>query len=483
MTIQEDTQSLHSQKIAEIIAKQRDAFISEGYVSAETRIERINRCIDLILDNAEAINEAINSDFASRCRETTLIADVAMSVEALKNSRRHLKKWMKPEKRSTMFPLNLLGARSTVEYQPLGVIGIVAPWNFPVSMIFSPLANALAAGNRAVIKPSEYTPATSDLMAKLIGEAFDESEIAVVTGGADVGAAFTAQAFDHLIFTGATGIARHVMRAASENLVPVTLELGGKSPVIATQGVDKTVVAERIMAGKLMNAGQICLAPDYFLVPEYELEEWIDALKAAAYKFYPTMLDNADYTAVITDRHVERLNSYIEEAEQSGSRVESLAPADEHFAGNAAGKVEPRLVVNPNADSLIMNEEIFGPLMPVLGYRDVNEVIHLINGKDRPLALYIFSDSEEETRYILDRTHSGGVCLNDVIMHVTQDDLPFGGVGPSGMGVYHGFDGFKTFSNARAVYKQTKFNVAKLGGLVPPYGKATEMTLKTQLKK
>jgi len=483
MTAQQAQGSIHFDSINALVKQQKEAFVIEGFVTPEARIDRIDRCIDLLLTHSDALSEAISKDFVVRGRETNMLTDIMVSITAMKHCKKHLKRWMKPEKRGTLFPLNLFGARSKVEYQPLGVVGIVAPWNFPVNMVFAPLANVLAAGNRAIIKPSEYTPATSELLAKLIGDYFDSSEIAVVTGGAEVGAAFTAQPFDHLIFTGATGVAKHVMRAASENLVPVTLELGGKSPVIVTEGVDKKKAAERIMLGKLLNAGQICLAPDYLLVPNSELEEWIDALKVAACKLYPTMLENEDYTAVITERHVERLNGYVIEAEQQGTRVESLAPGDEYFFKNPAGKVEPRLVVDPALDSLVMSEEIFGPLLPIIGYRDMVDVIDMVNGRDRPLALYIFSESDEQIRFILDRTHSGGVCLNDVIMHVSQDDLPFGGVGPSGMGVYHGFDGFKTFSNARAIFKQSGVNIAKLTGMAPPYSKQTEFTLKWQMKK
>lgn len=466
------------------LQKQRDSYLQEGAVGATTRIDRINRAIDLLIRHADAISDALNTDFTCRPRQVNLLSDVASSVTTLKHARKHLKGWMKAEKRPTVFPLNLLGGRSRIEYQPKGVVGVVAPWNFPVAMVFQPMAGILAAGNRAMVKPSEFTPATSDLMASMIAEAFDPSEVAVFTGGPEVGQAFAGLPFDHMIFTGATGIARHIMAAASRNLVPLTLELGGKSPVIISRTADIESAVQRIMLGKTLNAGQICLAPDYLLVPEEKLEQVVDAAQRAVGAMYPTLLQNTEYTSVVNGRHYQRLNGYLEEAVNRGQRVVTLNPGNEDFIGQSGSfKIPPTLIVNPEDDLALMQEEIFGPLLPILTYSTFDETIHYINNRPRPLAAYYFGRDAAEEEAVIQRTTSGGVCVNDVLMHILQEDLPFGGIGPSGMGSYHGLEGFKTFSHAKSVYRQTSINVAKLGGMLPPYSSKTENTIKTQLKR
>ena len=471
-------------QMQQTLEAQRADFLREGAVSAETRIDRINRAMDTVLKHQDRLCEALDSDFSCRAREVTMLTDVAASIQPLKHARKHLRQWMHGEKRPTNFPLNLLGGRSRIEYQPLGVVGVISPWNFPVNLTFGPLAGILAAGNRAMVKPSEFTPATSEVMAAMVSEAFDPKEVALFTGGPEVGQAFSGLPFDHLLFTGATSVARHIMAAASRHLVPVTLELGGKSPVIISRSADLEVALERVMLGKTLNAGQICLAPDYLLVPEEKLEAVISAAGAAVERMYPTLLDNSEYTAVVNDRHYQRLTGYLQELEGRGARVEPLNPAGEDFSSQGdSRKLPPTLIPQPPEDSKVMEEEIFGPLLPIRTYEDFEETISYVNSQPRPLAAYYFGSDPVEETAVLTRTTSGGVCINDVIMHVMQEELPFGGVGPAGMGAYHGEAGFRTFSHAKAVYRQSKLNVARIGGMLPPYGPATEKTIKLQVKK
>jgi coniferyl-aldehyde dehydrogenase len=467
-----------------VLAAQREDYLAEGVVSAETRIDRLDRSIDVLIRYQDQMVDALNTDFTCRPREITLLTDVGSSISALKHSKKHLRKWMKGQKRPTIFPLNLMGGRSRIEYQPLGSVGIIAPWNFPVSMVFAPLSGALAAGNRVMIKPSEFTPATSEVLAQMIAEVYDEKEVAIFSGGPEVGAAFSNLPLDHMLFTGATSIARHIMAAAAKNLVPLTLELGGKSPVVISRSADLDVSLTRIMMGKTMNAGQICLAPDYLLVPEEKLHEVIAAAQKAVTDMYPTLLDNPQYTSVINQRHFDRLNSYLEEAQERGAKLIPINPGGEDFASQQGTlKIPPTLIPEPAEDLKVLEEEIFGPLLPIKTYKDFEETIGYINSKPRPLAAYYFGADKAEQQAIMTRTTSGGACINDVVMHVAQEDLPFGGVGPSGMGSYHGIEGFRTFSHAKSIYSQTKMNFAKLGGMLPPYGKATESTIKMQTKK
>ena len=472
------------QKMNSTLQMQRDAYLKEGIVSAETRIDRLQRGVDVLIKYNEKITDALNTDFTCRPREVTLLTDVGAGIAPMKHAIKHLRSWMKPEKRPTMFPFNLVGGRSRIEYQPLGVVGIIAPWNFPVNMVFAPLAGVLAAGNRAMIKPSEFTPATSALMAEMIAEAYDPAEIAIFDGGPEVGQAFSNLPFDHMIFTGATSIARHILTAAARNLVPVTLELGGKSPVVISRSADIEKSLGRIMTGKTLNAGQICLAPDYLLVPEEKLHEVIAAAQKAVAQMYPRILDNPQYTSVINERHFERLNGYLAEASERGQKIIPINPAKEDFSTQQGTlKIPPTLIPEPADDLKMMEEELFGPLLPIRTYNNFEETISYINSKPRPLAAYYVGDDKQEETALISRTTSGGVCINDVVMQVAQEDLPFGGVGPSGMGAYHGLKGFQTFSHAKSIYRQASINIAKLGGMLPPYGKATESTIKMQLKK
>ena len=453
--------------------RQRKAFLTEGVVGAETRIDRIDRAINILEKHGSRFGDAMAADFGHRSRDLSKQTDIDGSIEPLKYAKKHLRNWMKPERRKVMFPLGLLGARARLEFQPLGVVGCISPWNFPVQLTFGPLAGILAAGNRAMIKPSEFTVETSELMKNVFAEEFDEEEVAMFTGGPEVGSAFSRLPFDHLIFTGAMSVAKHVMKAAAENLVPVTLELGGKSPVIIGRSADLKLAANNIMAGKTMNAGQICLSPDYVYLPEESRDEFVEHARSCIARMFPTIKDNPDYTSIVNAHHFERLQGYLEDASAKGAKLVELNPAAEDFSQQEHRRIPPTLALDPSEDMQLMQDEIFGPILPVKQYNDLSEALDHVNSKDRPLGLYYFgADKAEETR-VLTQTTSGGVTVNDVIMHVGQEDLPFGGVGPSGMGSYHGHDGFKNFSHSKSIFTTSKV-ISKLAATMrPPYKKAS----------
>jgi len=468
----------------EILAKQRNAQLKDGAPSAEIRIDRLNRCIGLLVDRRRDIEAALSSDFGARSPVVTAFADVASSIGPLKHARDNVRRWMKTERRrTTPRILGFLGARAEIRHQPKGVVGVISPWNFPVNLTFGPLAGVLSAGNRAMIKPSETTPVTSELLKQMFASAFDESEIAVVTGGPEVGQAFSALAFDHMIFTGATSIGRHVMRAAAENLVPVTLELGGKSPVIVSRSADMAVAAARIMNGKTLNAGQICLAPDYVLAPADRLGDFVAEAKTSVGRMFPSIRESPDYTAVVSDRHYSRLMGYLDDARAKGAEIVEINPAGEDLRQQPHRRIAPTLILNPTDDMKVMQEEIFGPLLPVKAYGDVQEAVDYINAHDRPLGLYYFGSDDAERDRVVNGTTSGGVTVNDVVMHVAQEELPFGGIGPAGMGAYHGHDGFREFSHRKSIYHQIKWDLAPLRMLRPPYGAGLAKYLSMQIKR
>ncbi|MEQ1753065.1 MAG: coniferyl aldehyde dehydrogenase [Micropepsaceae bacterium] len=474
------------QGMKDLLDKQRAAYLNDGPPSIEVRIDRINRCIALLVDHQDDIADALNRDFGNRAPQMSKFTDVAGSIGPLKHARDNLKKWMKTERRATSPAiLGWFGAKAEVQYQPLGVIGVISPWNFPVNLTFTPLAGILAAGNRCMIKPSEFTPATSDLMARMFKKSFSEAEIAVCVGGPDVGEAFSRLAFDHLLFTGATSIAYHVMRAAAENLVPLTLELGGKSPVIVGPSANMDIAAARIMNGKTLNAGQICLAPDYVMVPEGRRDEFVNKASDVVSKMFPTIKDNPDYTSVVNQRHYDRLNAYIDDAKAKGATVVQVNPAKEDLRQQPHHKIAPTFILDPTDDMKVMQDEIFGPILPVKTYKSVDDAIGYVNSKDRPLGLYYFGEDVAEKEKVLTRTTSGGVTVNDTIMHVAMEDLPFGGVGPSGMGSYHGLDGFRQFSHRKAVYSQptSNFLEKQLRNIRPPYGEAIIKQLTGAIKR
>ncbi len=465
-----------------ILARQRAAFTAELPVSAAIRKDRLQRALAIVLGSRDRLCAAMSEDFGHRSTELSLMTDIMASAKPIKHAIKRLDGWMKPEKRPLDFPLGLLGAKARVEFQPKGIVGIISPWNFPVNLTIAPLAGVLAAGNRAMIKPSEFTPVTSALMKELFAAAFDEAEIAVVTGGAEAGKAFSELAFDHLVFTGGTGIGRHVMAAAAKNLVPLTLELGGKSPTIIGRSADVAKATERVAMGKLMNAGQICLAPDYMLVPQEMEGEIVAGLQAATARMYPTMLANPDYTSVLGARHRERLEAHVADARAKGAEVVVVNPGNEDFTKQNTNKMPLHIIRGATDEMTVMQDEIFGPLLPIRTYATIDGAIAEVNGRDRPLGLYFFGqDKAEETR-VLDRTISGGVTVNDVIFHISAEELPFGGIGPAGMGSYHGHDGFKEFSHKKSVYTQPKLDIAGLAGFKPPYGDKTRKALARELK-
>lgn len=465
-----------------ILHLQRAAHTAGRPEPTALRKDRIKRAMALLREHGETLCKTMSADFGNRSPHQSMMTDIAGTVGFGKYCLKNIDGWAKPEKRKVQFPLGLLGAKAEVRYEPKGVIGILSPWNFPVNLTFGPLMQVFAAGNRAMIKPSEFTERTSLLMKELVEEYFTPDEVAVFTGGPEVAHAFSGLPFDHLVFTGSTATGRKVMEAAAANLVPVTLELGGKSPVILGRSADFEKAGERIALGKMMNAGQICLAPDYLYVPEEREDGAIAAIELGVRNMYPSLLANDDYASVVTDRHFDRLQSMVADAREKGAEVIEINPAGEDFSNTNSRKMPLTLLRNVTDDMQAMQEEIFGPVLPVKTYSKVGEAIDYVNTHDRPLGLYYFGDDKSERETVLTRTISGGVTVNDVIFHVSMEDLPFGGVGPSGMGSYHGIEGFREFSHARSVYSQPKIDVAGLAGMKPPYGKATEKAAKTMMK-
>ena len=455
-------------KIQLIIDTQKNAQLAEGSPSLRLRIDRINRLIALLGDNQDAIIEALNADYGNRSHAGSMMTDIYATISSLKANRNKIAKWMKRSSRASSFPFNLLGGRASIKYQPIGVVGNVVPWNFPFNLAFTPLGSIFAAGNRCVIKPSEYTPHCATLMKQLVEQYFDVTELAVVTGGPKTGEIFTSMPFDHLLFTGSTTIAPHVIRGSAENIVPLTLELGGKSPVIISQSANMKQTADRIMLAKTLNAGQICLAPDYIMLPEDQKENFAALAADSIRTMFPTLKDNQDYTSIINERHYDRLKNYLTDAKKKGAELVEINPADESFAQQEHYKIPPTLVFNPTDKMKLMQEEIFGPILPIKTYQTVNEAIDYVNAHDRPLGLYYFGSDKNEENEVVTRTISGGVTINDLLVHATQEGLPFGGVGASGMGVYNGIEGFKNFSHAKPIYRQTPIEKA-LKMMRPPY--------------
>jgi coniferyl-aldehyde dehydrogenase len=466
-----------------VLEAQKKFFIEEGSPSIELRIDRLNRLKSLIMNNRYDFVDALNEDYGNRSNNISLLSDAYGIIPDINNAIKNIRKWNKIDKRSSNFPFGLFGAKSYVKYEPIGTVGMISPWNFPVNLSFKPLAAIFAAGNQVMHKPSELTPITASLIKDLCDKAYDENEFATFLGGPKTGEAFTKLHFDHLLYTGSGSIGKQVMKSASQNLVPVTLELGGKSPVIIGNSADIKVSAKRIMFGKTLNAGQICLAPDYVIVHKEKKDEFISEVENVINEYYPTIKDNDDYSSIINERHFERINSLIEDAREKGADINQINPSNEDFSQQEFFKIPPTIVTNTSDDMKIMNEEIFGPVLPVLEYENLNDALTTINSKDRPLGLYYFGNDAKEENTIMSNTSSGGVTINNVVGHIQQKDLPFGGVGPSGMGRYQSFDGFKNFSNPRSFYKDVGFKFDKLfDGIRPPYTKSIEKLLKGLLK-
>ncbi|WP_158742587.1 coniferyl aldehyde dehydrogenase [Acidisphaera sp. L21] len=453
------------------LAMQRLADRRDGAPPPEQRLAALASLDATLRANRDAIAEAISVDFGHRAHQETILAELVPSLSAIRHARRNLKRWLRPEKRRV--DIAFQPGRAWVEWQPLGCVGIVSPWNYPLLLTVSPLVDALAAGNRVIVKPSEMTPRFAALFAVLMHEAIDPAQVSVITGGPDTARALCALPLDHLLFTGSTAIGREVARAAAENLTPVTLELGGKSPALLFRDYDMAAAARSIALGKFFNAGQTCIAPDYVLAPEEHAPRFAQMLLDAAKRLYPRIGGNPDYTSIISDHHHQRLYAILREAEAAGATLLRLGDS------YAERRLGPTIVLNPPLDGRLMQEEIFGPIIPVIGYREVNDAFRFIRDRPRPLALYPFTKDPAKLRAAMTGTISGGVCVNSTLMQCIQDDLPFGGVGLSGIGAYHGQDGFRRFSHARGVYQPGR--VRGFEFLAPPYGRKMRLALRAML--
>ena len=445
------------------------AFEAQPFPDIGVRKDRLKRLLALTEQHEADICAAIDADFSGRSAHETRLAELFVVRAGIRHALSHLKGWMRERRVATTLPF--LPGRNRLVPQPLGVVGIVSPWNYPFQLAVAPVTAALAAGNRVLIKPSELTPAFSALLAKLVAEHFAPDELSVITGDAEMGKAFVSMPFDHLLFTGSTSVGRQVAIAAAANLTPVTLELGGKSPAIFDPSCDLDAATASIAYGKLLNAGQTCIAPDYLLVPKGQAGTVAAKLATAIARLYPTLRDNPDYTAIISDRHHQRLRDMVAEARDAGADVTEINPGGEEL-GATSRKLLPTLVRNASANLRLMREEIFGPVLPIVEYAGIDEAIDHVNGADRPLALYWFGRDSGNRRRILHETVAGGVTINDCMLHLVQENQPFGGVGASGMGAYHGEWGFRTFSKEKPVFLQSRLSAGSL--LRPPYGKTFE---------
>lgn len=450
--------------LEECLRAQRQAHAREPYPAWERRAEHLRALRAMLLDHADALADALGADFGQRSKAELMLSELWLAKSEIDSALKHGKRWMRPQRRAT--GIWLRPATAKVMPQPLGVIGIVAPWNYPILLAVGPLICALAAGNRAMIKMSELTPRTAELFRQLIARTFAQEHVAVVTGDARVGAAFCSLPFDHLIFTGSTAVGRDVMRAASANLTPVTLELGGKSPAIVGPHARFDAAVDSIMAGKTLNAGQTCIAPDYVLVPRGKEQAFIERARRCVARLYPDFARNRDYTTIVSDWHFMRLQRLAHEAASLGAAVHPLTDAQP----DASRRYFPPCAMSNTPDtSAVMQEEIFGPLLPIVAYDTIDDAIRYVNARPRPLALYLFEDERRTVERVLHETVSGGVAVNETLLHIACEGLPFGGVGASGIGAYHGYDGFATFSKMKPVLFQPRLNARAL--LLPPYGR------------
>jgi coniferyl-aldehyde dehydrogenase len=467
-----DSASDLTQRLQKMRAAQRAQPVPEW----SERVARLRNLESMLRDNRARIVATINADFGCRPSEETDLLEFFPSLSAIRHALSKGRRWMKPQRR--LADLLFLPGRTELQPQPLGVIGIIVPWNYPLYLAVGPLVDALVAGNRAMVKMSEFTPQFSALFAELIEQHFKPDEIAVINGDADVAQAFSALPFDHLLFTGSTAVGHHVMRAASANLTPVTLELGGKSPAIIGPGARLDHAAERIVFGKLVNAGQTCIAPDYVLLPRSQVDAFVAAATATVKKMYPDMAHSRQYASIISERQYQRLVGLRDDAVASGAKVHALGDAKEDASHRL---LPPQLISLVNDGMKVMQEEIFGPLLPLVPYDTLDEAIAYVGAHPHPLALYLFEDDSALVDRVLSRTVAGGVSVNDTLYHITQHNLPFGGVGASGMGGYHGEAGFKTFSHMKPIFRQARFNGVSL--LNPPYGPRFKRMLELILKR
>jgi acyl-CoA reductase-like NAD-dependent aldehyde dehydrogenase len=444
------------------LTAQREAFRRNPFPDCKARRDNLQRLERAIMSAQDELAAALDRDFGGRCKEEAMFSEILVSLQAIRHARKHVKHWMAKRPRKIDWPL--WPARAWVMPQPLGVVGIMSSWNYPIFVTIAPLAGALAAGNRVMMKLSEFAPATAECIARLIAGTFEPDHVTVVTGDASIGRMFSALPFDHLLFTGSTAIGREVARAAAANLTPVTLELGGKSPAIVAPDANIDSAAADIAYGKFLNAGQTCIAPDYVFVHRESLDAFVKAIERRIEQYWPDPARNSSYTAIINDRHYARIRGYVEEAVAAGVNVIDVGPVTE--AGTR--RMPPTLVVNPPDDLRLMQEEIFGPVLPLKTYEVIDQVIDYVSNNSRPLALYLFTKSRATERAVLTRTISGGVCVNDTLVYIAAEDLPFGGVGASGYGHYHGQEGFDTFSKLKPVFRRRWPGLSRT--LRPPYG-------------
>lgn len=456
-----------------VFTLQRQAYLRHPYPTLDERRESLAKLEHILVNNADAIADAINQDFGHRCAEESKLLELFTCVDGIRHTRRKLKKWMKPQHRHVSV-LFATGSNRVIP-QPKGVVGVVSPWNYPLFLTVSPLISVLAAGNRAMIKMASHSQHLCRLLQEKCSEQFPEDLLAILPGVRAQD--FSSLPFDHIIFTGSADAGRTVMRSAAENLTPVTLELGGKSPTIICQDYDVETAADRILYGKFINAGQTCLAPDYLFVPEGKQEQFVAAAKRIVAQRYPDT-DDRSYTSIIDEKSYRRLRATLDDAARKGAQIVPLV-AEASF-NDTLRKIPPHLVLNPSDDMIIMQEEIFGPLFPVKIYRDLDEVIAYINGRDRPLGFYFFTNDKATEEKLLYRTISGGVTINNCVFHVAQHDLPFGGIGASGMGQYHGYEGFLEFSKLRPVFTNPRLSSLHL--FYPPYTARHSRMLQLLLK-
>lgn len=463
-----------------VFSAQRAAARADRLVTSAVRVDRLRRAVELLVDNEAALCAALNEDFGHRSVTASRMSDIVPPIRALKHAITNIERWLADEPRAIGEAYVKAGANGIVRYQPKGVVGNILPWNAPLNVGFSSLAGMFAAGNRIIIKPSEFAPATALKMQELVSRYFDPTELAVVTGGVDLGRAFAALPFDHILYTGSPAVGRHILAAAAANLTPVTLELGGKCPVIIGRSADVELATDRVVMGKMINAGQVCLAPDYVLAPRDREAEIVAGLLRNAELTYPRSEDNDDYTAIINEPHRHRIDSLLIDAREKGADI-VLAHGDSETENHLKRRLT--IVRNASPNMRVMQEELFGPILPILTYGHIEEAIQHVNENANPLALYYFGSDPSEEDQVLRATLSGGVTINDVIAHVSHEELPFGGVGNSGTGAYHGFDGFKTFSHARSIYRQSNLDLAGMSGGRAPFGAKIEATLAAAIRK
>ncbi len=441
----------------------RDAQARDPMPTWDIRAARLRALAAMLRDQRSAFAAAINSDFSCRPREETDLLEIFPSLSSIRYALRHGRRWMRPRRRPADFVF--LPAHVELRPQPCGVVGIIVPWNYPLYLAVGPLVDALAAGNRVMLKMSEFTPRFSALFAEQIARCFKPDEVVVINGDAKIAQAFSALAFDHLLFTGSTAVGRHVMRAAAANLTPVTLELGGKSPAIIGPGARFDSAVERIVFGKLVNAGQTCIAPDYVLLPRARIDDFIVGAQRTVTRMYPQLAHGGQYASIISDHQYQRLVALRDDARAAGAQLHMLGDAKDDATQRL---LAPQLLTAVTDDMAVMREEIFGPLLPLVPYDTLDEAIAYVDARAHPLSLYVFERDHALIDDVLARTQAGGVSVNDTLYHIAQHGLPFGGVGASGMGGYHGEAGFRTFSHMKPVFHQSRFNAAGL--LSPPYG-------------